>query len=309
MKFVFVILHYKNIEDTIECIESIMKLNYNNKSIIVVDNFSNNGSGEKLNEIYTNNDSVKIVINNKNLGFAKGNNIGIKIAIKDEADFICLINNDTIIKQKDFIEKCIQVYKEKSFYICGPKIVSLIDEGNQNPFIVPNHFISSKRKALRLYVAGIVKYITFMITKRMWWEKEKRKNLTNNLENKQLDSFTDEFLLHGACMIFSPKYLKKYNKICDLTFMYEEETIIYLIAKKLNLKMIYCPQIEIYHKEESATRKIYKSENQKLKFGIKQDMKSRRKVLKIALHMNNKLYLERLLGKKHEKRKDNTKRI
>ncbi len=295
MKFAFVILHYKNIEDTIECIESIMNLNYNNKIIIVVDNYSNNGTGEQLLKKYANNNIVKIIINNKNLGFAKGNNIGMKYAKKEKAEFICLINNDTIIKQVDFIEKCIQYYDEQKFYICGPKIISLIDGGNQNPFVVPNHFINTKKKALELYIKGIIKYISFLITKKMWWEREEKKKLTKGLENTNLNSFKDDFLLHGACIIFSPGYINRYNKICDLTFMYEEETIIYLLAKKLNLKMVYYPNIEIYHKEESSTKTIYKDEIQKLKFGLREDMKSRKKVFMIALKMKNTKKLENLL--------------
>ena len=47
-KFVFVILHYKTEKDTIECIESIKKLSYKNIEIVIVDNGSQNGTGENL---------------------------------------------------------------------------------------------------------------------------------------------------------------------------------------------------------------------------------------------------------------------
>ena len=79
--FSFVILHYISITDTIECIESILKnINYLKYYIIVVDNGSKNNSGNILKEKYKNNSNVKVILNENNLGFARGNNVGYKLA-------------------------------------------------------------------------------------------------------------------------------------------------------------------------------------------------------------------------------------
>ena len=72
--FCYVILHYLTAEDTINCVESILKQNEECK-IIIVDNASNNGSIEQIEERYKKNTSIIIIKNEKNLGFADGNNI------------------------------------------------------------------------------------------------------------------------------------------------------------------------------------------------------------------------------------------
>ena len=125
-KICFVILHYIVIDDTIECIESIFNnIKYENYNIVVVDNKSPNSSGKILKDKYKKNDRVTVILNNENSGFAKGNNIGYKYAKAIlKAQFIILINNDTIIKQNDFIDKIINTYEETKFYVLSPNIIS-----------------------------------------------------------------------------------------------------------------------------------------------------------------------------------------
>ena len=102
--------------------------------IIVVDNGSENNSGQDLSERYKNNDKITVLLNQKNLGFAQGNNVGFNYAKYHlNAHFIVLINNDTIIKQKNFIEIIVQKYKETSFHVLGPDIISTINGQHQNP--------------------------------------------------------------------------------------------------------------------------------------------------------------------------------
>ena len=74
----FVILHYQAVDETISCIETIIEKVSGNKKVIVVDNGSPNGTGELLQEKYKGFDCVCVVSTKKNLGFAKGNNIGKK---------------------------------------------------------------------------------------------------------------------------------------------------------------------------------------------------------------------------------------
>ena len=88
----FVILHYKNLKDTIECIESIQKIDAKNETkIIVVDNHSLDKSEEKILRKYT----IDLILLKENMGFAKGNNAGCKFAIeKYNPDFLCVINKN-----------------------------------------------------------------------------------------------------------------------------------------------------------------------------------------------------------------------
>src|SRR5574344_385128 len=126
----FVILHYKNINDTIECLEKIISLNFKTYSMVVVDNNSLLVDEETLIKNYTN-DVVKL---DKNYGFAKANNQGVLYAInKYNPDFICVINNDILITQSDFINIIKEDFTKYNFDMIGPKIFSPSGE-SINPF-------------------------------------------------------------------------------------------------------------------------------------------------------------------------------
>lgn len=297
MKIGFIILHYKTFSDTTECVESLKKINRIEQSVIyIVDNCSNNGSEEKLEKKYSFENNIKIIKSDKNLGFAKGNNLGIKAALRDKCDFLICLNNDTLIKQANFIDEVVTAWKRTQYSIGGPRIISTIDGLDQNPFIVPRHFIKSIKMALKLYLLGLIKYSFVKLHLPQFWDKGSNKNKFNGgLYNQELNSDTTDFLLYGACIILSPTYLRKYNKLCGMTFMYEEETIIYLLSRLLNYKVEYIPDAIVYHKEQSSTKDAFGTGRKKELFGYREDFKSRYQVLKLMLHANNKQYLQKKL--------------
>ena len=197
----FVILHYKNLKDTIECIESINNLDTKEDiSIVVVDNNSLNKDEEKEIRKYI----KDLIINEDNLGFAKANNIGCSYAIKKYSpDFLCVINNDTIIEQKDFIEEIKKCYEETKFDIMGPKI--LTDGGESvNPFPVYTTLekvkerISYHNKLIKIYNNKILRIMLniYIRTKRLF---VKPLHLVNGEDSEY------NVGLHGCALIFSKK--------------------------------------------------------------------------------------------------------
>lgn len=115
MKILYIIiLHWKNIGDTRECIESIFKNNYKDFSIILINN-----SGNELNDNILNSSKIHIINNKKNVGFAAGCNQGIRKAIHDKTAHIMLLNNDTII-EKNSIEILIAAVKKNKKTIASP---------------------------------------------------------------------------------------------------------------------------------------------------------------------------------------------
>ena len=131
--FAYLILHYKNADITEQCIDTLLS-HGDDSHIIVVDNASDNGSYERLTSRYDSNENIHFLHNEKNLGYAAGNNVGFRYG-KDvlKADWIVLLNNDVTIEQTDFKEVILKEYKNNPFYIAGPDIVT--PEGdNQNPF-------------------------------------------------------------------------------------------------------------------------------------------------------------------------------
>ena len=115
----------RNIDNNIKPILSIIIVNWNNKNlledclksicdtqncenyeIVVVDNNSNDGSVDLIKKEFP---KVKLIENEKNLGFAKANNQAIRIS---KAKYIMLLNNDTIIIQNDCFDKMIKFMEE-----------------------------------------------------------------------------------------------------------------------------------------------------------------------------------------------------
>jgi GT2 family glycosyltransferase len=93
-KVYIIIINWNGLKDTIECLESVLQLNYDNFKILVVDNGS---SDDSYNSISGKFPEIEIIGNKSNMGFTGGNNIGIKHAMNNEADYVWLLNNDTVV--------------------------------------------------------------------------------------------------------------------------------------------------------------------------------------------------------------------
>ena len=113
----FLILHYCSINDTIECIKSIQNLKTkHNIELVVVDNGSYNNTGQQLEKMFSDNKNIHIILSEKNLGFARGNNLGFVYAKNNmKSDFIVMINNDVIIDDENFCEKIVDLYNKENF--------------------------------------------------------------------------------------------------------------------------------------------------------------------------------------------------
>lgn len=131
----FVILQYLCTTETVECITSIFdNLDTNNFHIVVVDNSSKNGSLEFIKEKFSSNNKITFIENSSNLGFARGNNIGIKFLNENfDSNYICVINNDTILLEKEFIKKLDVYYKNSKFAVAGPKVITPDGASESNP--------------------------------------------------------------------------------------------------------------------------------------------------------------------------------
>ncbi len=91
LKVTIVILNYNGLEDSLKCLESVFKIDYPNFEVVVVDNASKISPAE----IKTKFPKTILILNNENLGFAQGCNVGIKRALESKAAYILLLNNDT----------------------------------------------------------------------------------------------------------------------------------------------------------------------------------------------------------------------
>jgi len=104
-KVAIVVLNYNGMDDTIDCLHSLQRLGYPNHEIIVVDQNSRDRSAEVIERDFPH---VRLVRNERNLGFAGGCNVGMDKAWETEARYVLLLNNDTIV-EPDFLQPMVNL--------------------------------------------------------------------------------------------------------------------------------------------------------------------------------------------------------
>ena len=108
-----VVLNYINYYDTIDCVESLLNQKAIEMELVIVDNASPNNAFEILTEKYKNNSRISILKAPTNLGFAKGNNLGIRYAIeKLGCSDIFILNSDTILLEDNVCVEMMNEYRK-----------------------------------------------------------------------------------------------------------------------------------------------------------------------------------------------------
>jgi len=102
-KVFITILNWNGKVDTLNCLSSLQKCTYSNQEIVVVDNGSSDDSVEQIKLLFP---SVTLLETGKNLGYAEGNNVGIRYALEKNADYVLLLNNDTTVAP-DFLDQLV----------------------------------------------------------------------------------------------------------------------------------------------------------------------------------------------------------
>lgn len=283
-----VILHYVSYEDTIECINTLIKsIDERYKKIInivVVNNGSPDSSGDIIKTYIDNISNAYYIESKKNLGFAKGNNLGYRYAKNNlNCDFIILSNNDILFRNNEFdIDKLINIYKNNKYHILGPDVVSTRDKKHQNPFI--NNIYEKKDIKKYIFKTKILMMLNYLNCddKVYRFKKNISKESRENLNYKtQQSNIVDKIKLHGCFLVLSPIYVNKYEGIYDKTFMYMEEDILEYIARRDKLLMIYTPDIRVYHKEFSSTSAVISNDKLKRRFAYKESIKSAKIFIKL----------------------------
>ena len=257
LKFSYVILHYKNIKDTLECMQSIRQKF--SSPIIVVDNYTLSKEEEDAIRQYTDD----ILLLDDNYGFAKANNQGISYAVsKYRSDFVVVINNDIVITQENFESQIQKVFQETNFDLLGPKIIT--KEGDSvNPFPVYKNLeevskaIQKTKRNIKIFQSDFLSLL-FQIYHKLKYRGKKVKHLENGMQR------VIPAALHGCAIIFSKKYLQRYqDAFYSGTFLYHEEEFLYYRVCKDQLISCYDPSVFCFHKEGSSLKQQFEKQNRK----------------------------------------------
>lgn len=280
---VYVILHYLAIKDTIEAIESITSHSVNEKyKIIVVDNGSPDGSGQTLKTKYAMSKYVTVIQLTNNLGFAKGNNVGIEYAVSNFSPrFVVVMNNDVLLLQDDFYDRICNEYQYSKFAVLGPEIETADGWKDSSPVdnapVTLEQIKKNYDKECFLYIIELLHLYNVLEFVRKLKPKKKY-----DRKDKKSISRCEDVILHGCCWIFSKKFFERYNGLDESTFLYHEEEILYLLTKRYGLKMVYNPIIKVYHKEDASSNEVMPVGHKKRIFKLKNCLYSSKQLLRIC---------------------------
>lgn len=301
----FVILNYKAYEEALACAESVLATQtWEDMKIVIVDNGSQNGSVEQLREHFDDEPRVHVIAADENLGFAKGNNLGIRYAREQfDSDFIVAANSD-ILFEEEICERLAGIYDRRPYAILGGDIVDATRTQHFNPVARERRYtlnymrkqvLVSWAKAVMfrlikvLHLKGAVAghYGVSVQDGGMGEGEEGKKAATREVDGKAVaadDREEEEMegvLLHGCCLVFSRDFFAEFEGFWEGTFLYAEEEILYYLAKKKGLRVLYSPKVTCMHKEAVTTNTLYRDFCDAKIFYFSNITKSYRRFLKL----------------------------
>jgi GT2 family glycosyltransferase len=264
---------------TKKCVDLLLeKFGHEDIVIAIVDNASDNGSGTRLETKYSNCETVKVILNKENLGFARGNNVGYRY-IKElyTPEYIIVMNNDVLIHQKEFLEEIEKIYKRTNFGILGPDVFCSFTSKQQNPARLRGFTIEEIERE-QDFLERRQERFAYYYYRRLIWGKIKhllRGIVGNNNENIKRDIEQQNVVLHGCCYIFSKNFIcKRENAFLPDTFLYFEEDILHYECMKDNILMLYSPVVKVEHLDDISTNAVFKSKYKKEKMKNSEMLKS-----------------------------------
>lgn len=214
-------INYNGLKDTCELIDSL-PLEDKSIEVIVVDNASKNDEASIIEERYP---AIKVIRSHKNLGFAGGNNLGIKAA---RGKYLFFINNDTILRPQtsDISHLISRLESDETIGMVCPKIRFA---WNDNP----------------IQFAGYTPLSRFTMRNRSIGFGEK--------DHGQYDTAHPTPYAHGAAMLVKRNAIEKVGLMPECYFLYYEELDWSMMFTRAGYSIWYEPACTIYHKESQST--------------------------------------------------------
>lgn len=261
-KVAVVVLNYKSYEETIECVKSLLQQSVYNE-IVIVENGSQNKSWEVLNREFGETKNVTLLESKENLGFAKGNNIGIQYARKQlNCTFVFVLNSDTILDDQKTIETMLSMYERKV------GLISCLCYGMDGKIANPS-FVS-KYNLYYKYIRTTL-YNTYMLFRNSISKNENANRALENgtvVKHNQNEFKQYKYVITGCAFMLTPDFFEYYEQLYPMTFLYAEETALAWYIKKAGLKTVYCEKTKLLHKEAGSTT-IKRDTKRRMKMGAK----------------------------------------
>lgn len=209
-----------------------------NAECLVVDNGSHDGTEENLKNYKLPNMDYKFIETGANLGFAGGNNVGIKDALMRGFDYMILLNNDLILP-KDFMEKMVNFMEEnRDVGIASPKMY----------FAKGYEF--HKDRYQKKDLGHVIWYAGGIIDKKNAYSSHLG---VDEVDKGQYEEVQDTDFANGAALIIRRAVFEKVGLMNSPYFLYWEDADFCQTANKAGFRVVYFPGTHLWHKVSSST--------------------------------------------------------
>ena len=215
-----VLLNYKTPSVTRRCLLSLQSLTYSNCRILVVDNDSEDGSANDLAKQFPH---LTVIQTGANWGYSGGNNLGMEYAIAQGADYILILNPDTVLANPVFLDEMVHyLQRNPRVGIAGPKVFFQDTGRVQNTVLFPPGFW---RNAVNWFAYRIA---------------PERFELS-------ADKVVDAQVLNGVCLLIRAECLQQIGLFDEHIFMYIEDADMDYRARQLGWQVQYLPMDSVIH--------------------------------------------------------------
>jgi GT2 family glycosyltransferase len=219
-----IILHYGDVQDTIDCLLSLRRIAYQQCHVIVVDNSAIQHEGDRLERRFGG--WLSVLRNPSNLGVAEGWNGGIRYALEEsDPAYVLLLNNDTVVAP-DFLSELVRVADEQGAAACGAKVLR-----HDRPRTL-------EHAGGRLHL----------------WLGRTTLQGQGQVDLGQYDRVREVDWLSGCCLLVRTEALQSVGLFDARYFTYFEDADWCLRARRKGHKVFFVPTAVVWHK--GATNRI-----------------------------------------------------
>ena len=219
-KVVTILLNWNGKEDTLECLHSLQRSSYSNFTAIVVDNGSTDGSVPAIRKEFP---DLVVIKNRDNLGFTGGNNIGIRHALENGADYVWLLNNDTVIEPDTLAKLVAKAESSPDIALLSPVI-----HWHEDP------------DSIQFYLS----YVDWGTYNIISFSKE---------EHDRYADRSKDFSLWGTALLIRRHVLESLGLLDDSFFAYAEDAEYCMRVSKAGFRIDVEPTARVFHKNSRST--------------------------------------------------------
>jgi len=204
--------------------------------VVVVDNGSTDDSVERIQsskfKVQSCSSKFKVIENKKNLGFAEGNNVGIRDALENGADYVCLLNNDTRVDPDFLVELIRTAESDEQIGIVAGKIY--FEKGYE---FHKDRYKENERGKVIWYAGGVIDWNNIYTIHRG----------VDEIDRGKYDCLKETDFVNGCLSLIKREVFEKIGLFDKKYFLYFEDADLSVRAKKAGFKLVFCPQAKIWH--------------------------------------------------------------